>query len=697
MNKVFLKSTFLMLCGNILSLLSGILVGFLVPKILGYEDYANYKIYSLYVNYLSILSLGIGDGIYLKFTGKELNENNINLLRLYVRFYYFQLLIIFVPAIIFGFFYFTSDLRFIFISLCFTLLSTNIVSLHQNLSLISSKFKEYTIRTIIKSVLISLLICLLFALYKFSSFKTNYKIYIIGTLLIEYILMSWYMYTYKDINFTKTKINHNLKNYILSYFHILILGLPLLLSNMAGTIFLNLDRQFVSILFDKVDYAIYAFAYNILTLITTMTSAVSLVVFPAIKNDKNFHLKNKFEPYTKYLAVFIAFSLLSYYPLVYVIEWFLPHYIQSLEIFRVVLPSVAFSTMISVLYINFYKSEKKINIYLLITLISIGVSCGLNFAAYYLTYDYLFISWASVLSIFIWYMLLSLYFVKKYDVKITKLTIFLLIAMVIFYIVSYFIKIPYLAFMVNLVCIVLVSLCYDFNMCKKVFLMTIKKQKKIFKTMLGNIHKIGLRNRDFTILSNNCTGGTIYEFFNLKKLSPTVGAFFMPSDFIKFLKELNFYLSQELKFIDVSSSANLKFLKTLPTFNENMIIGKLGDIEIVFLHYNSKEEVLAKRNRRCKRINLTNIIVKFNDQNNFDDSFFEEFKNLPYKNKIFCTASKKYVDSYDNLNVIYFSKDEKCGHVNNDMAKEINKYMNIKKYLNSISQGAKNENSYNCK
>lgn len=50
-----------------------------------------------------------------------------------------------------------------------------------------------------------------------------------------------------------------------------------------------------------------------------------------------------------------------------------------------------------------------------------------------------------------------------------------------------------------------------------------------------------LVNKQFTIISNNCWGGMIYESYNLPKESPTVGLFFMADDYINFLKHLKEY------------------------------------------------------------------------------------------------------------------------------------------------------------
>lgn len=51
------------------------------------------------------------------------------------------------------------------------------------------------------------------------------------------------------------------------------------------------------------------------------------------------------------------------------------------------------------------------------------------------------------------------------------------------------------------------------------------KIKKNMKRILGNINKIGLKNKCFTIISNNCWGGFVYQKFNLQYRTPFVGLF----------------------------------------------------------------------------------------------------------------------------------------------------------------------------
>lgn len=74
---------------------------------------------------------------------------------------------------------------------------------------------------------------------------------------------------------------------------------------------------------------------------------------------------------------------------------------------------------------------------------------------------------------------------------------------------------------------------------------------KIFRTgkFFVERRRKQLKNTDFTIISNNCWGGMIYESYNLPKQSPTVGLFFMASDYIKFISDLRGFVNGELIFI----------------------------------------------------------------------------------------------------------------------------------------------------
>lgn len=171
----------------------------------------------------------------------------------------------------------------------------------------------------------------------------------------------------------------------------------------------------------------------------------------------------------------------------------------------------------------------------------------------------------------------------------------------------------------------------------------------IWRKALANWRKKGLKNEDFTIISNNCWGGMIYESYNLPKESPTVGLFFMADDYLKFLSHLREYLSAELVFITPSESRwKNSITANGDKRNDTYPIGKLEiitrgteSIEVFFLHYHSEQEAKEKWERRISRINWDRLLVKFNDQNGCTAEHIKAFDELPYNNKI-CFTVKEY-------------------------------------------------------
>lgn len=131
-----------------------------------------------------------------------------------------------------------------------------------------------------------------------------------------------------------------------------------------------------------------------------------------------------------------------------------------------------------------------------------------------------------------------------------------------------------------------------------------------------------LKNDNFSILCSNCIGGTIYNRLGKQFLSPTINLWFYQKDFLKFLQNIDYYLSLELQFIDS---------------NRSYPVGKLDDICIYFLHYNSEEEAKSSWNRRKERINFDNLFIIMYDRDGIDEKDYEVFSRLKCVNRIIIT------------------------------------------------------------
>ena len=142
--------------------------------------------------------------------------------------------------------------------------------------------------------------------------------------------------------------------------------------------------------------------------------------------------------------------------------------------------------------------------------------------------------------------------------------------------------------------------------------------------------RMQLRNKNFTIISNNCWGGFIYQKYGLEYQTPTIGLFFLGDDYVKFCSKLDEYLSKPIEFVPWESSRLYPELKEVKPYP----IGKLGDIEVYFMHYHSEKEALEKWERRKTRINRERLLFKLSQRECCSKEDVEKFMALPYKNKV---------------------------------------------------------------
>lgn len=150
-----------------------------------------------------------------------------------------------------------------------------------------------------------------------------------------------------------------------------------------------------------------------------------------------------------------------------------------------------------------------------------------------------------------------------------------------------------------------------------------------------------IKSRDFTIISNNCWAGRVYQYLDMPYLSPTVGLYFFAEEYVKFVSDLRHYLETPLRFIPAEES---KYRDMLKWWNHmEKPIGVLDDVEIVFLHYSNAEEAMEKWNRRVGRINYDHLIIKFSNMNMCTEEHIARFDQLPFERKFVLNNRKKPV------------------------------------------------------
>ncbi|WP_343347211.1 DUF1919 domain-containing protein [Terrisporobacter petrolearius] len=147
--------------------------------------------------------------------------------------------------------------------------------------------------------------------------------------------------------------------------------------------------------------------------------------------------------------------------------------------------------------------------------------------------------------------------------------------------------------------------------------------KRVEWRLYKELKRKRLTNFNPSIISSNCNAGIIYHDLNLPFNSPTINLSMDTDDFIKFVRNMKYYMEQEIYEI----------------YDENYDFpcGMLKDIKIRFNHYQTFQEAIRKWNERKTRINWDNIYILGIDGDNANYSSLKKFDSLPYDNKVIFT------------------------------------------------------------
>ena len=145
-----------------------------------------------------------------------------------------------------------------------------------------------------------------------------------------------------------------------------------------------------------------------------------------------------------------------------------------------------------------------------------------------------------------------------------------------------------------------------------------------------------LHNRSISIISNDCFSSFMYRFYGTEFNSPFVGLFIMPDDYLDLL-ETPALLHAPLQMTTSGHSRYRDSLANLPEYPLGILP---GGREIHFLHYRSADEALAKWMRRLARLDMSNCIVKFSENNGCRPEHLRRFDALPYPHKVAFTCHR---------------------------------------------------------
>ena len=116
------------------------------------------------------------------------------------------------------------------------------------------------------------------------------------------------------------------------------------------------------------------------------------------------------------------------------------------------------------------------------------------------------------------------------------------------------------------------------------------------------------KNKNFTIISQNCIGGVIYSELGLPFRTPTVNMFIEDENFVKLVENFHHYMT-------ITPIPKCECYIDLHDKSIHYPIIAIDDIELCCLHYTNCQEAIDSWERRKQRVNLDNIYVIANTWN----------------------------------------------------------------------------------
>lgn len=429
LKKEFNKNIIYAFGAQIISLLSSVVVSFMVPKILGVTEFAYWQLFLFYVSYINISRLGIIDGLYLKLGGKDIDSIDKNLLKTeWIIFIFMQILF---ACIMFIFCYFTikdADRFWVLFACAICLILINNNNYFGFILQAINKTSIYSISEIIYNMFWFVGIAMVYFVTG-STYKIIIVLYIIGQFFAGIYLMQKCKWIFK------AKLV-NIRTVMKDIFNNIKLGSPILIAMYASMLIIGGARFIVDFKWGIEAFGAFSFALSLSTFVLKFISQVSMVMFPTLRHFNIENLKSIYEISKNIFSYILPITLIVYLPITLFLNFWLPQYNISIIYFGILLPVCLFDGKMQLIYSTYFKVLKKGNALLTVNIIAAFICFVLSFVSAVLSSNLGFIAISINIAIITRSYLSEIYINKVLSIKTScKQIIMEIILMILFVVV----------------------------------------------------------------------------------------------------------------------------------------------------------------------------------------------------------------------------------------------------------------------
>ncbi len=410
--------------GNIMHILlaafistgAGLLTGFLIPKFYTLENYAFYKTFALYLGYVGLVHLGFADGFFVQFGALDFEELPKKTVRALIRvFLVWHVVLSLILAFLLMQTNMPVDRKICFLFVCFNITIVNCNNLFSFINQSTKRFKWDSKLKNIQSFL-SLAAAFVVIVVRLESY-----IYYISFITAIYLIV-FVGHVFKNRELILGECAPLSETWQLTK-KIVKVGFFIMLSQLMGEVILGFDRLLIDNFMPQTAFAIYSFAVSIISILYGVINSLSKIVYPYLARAD----RGKLGEYYRILSMVIAFvaglSMNALFVVGWIVEYFLPNYMESMKVLIFLLPTLIFKILISFLGSNYFKllgMEKQFSIN---NFIALFLAVTTDVVALVIFGNVVSIAVASLISFVLWYVITHVVITKKVALKLKDVLI----------------------------------------------------------------------------------------------------------------------------------------------------------------------------------------------------------------------------------------------------------------------------------
>ena len=163
-------------------------------------------------------------------------------------------------------------------------------------------------------------------------------------------------------------------------------------------------------------------------------------------------------------------------------------------------------------------------------------------------------------------------------------------------------------------------------MIKTIIKKALNKTNTAIEKQFSSKARFGRKNKDISIISNNCIAGFLCRDLGIPYNSPTVGLQFTQAGFVDFCRNFSYYIQLPITYHPDLPENDFR---ALGGENIDFPVGKLGDLVLFLQHYKTVEEAATAWERRRERLNSSKLFFIFMAYDNTETSIISDFESLP--------------------------------------------------------------------